>query len=148
MRRFAAEVDLVLRLLAKWPKKLPILGFDVSSWALDKWWELLLLREAERVQARPPGSHLRRLAERVQPRPPGSRLRRLAERVVSPSTYTFVLEPTLSDLAEEHAHALAEDRPWKAWRVRLRGYGSFWAAVTAHLVAVLGRRVARFWARS
>ena len=79
---------------------------------------------------------------------PGYSLRGWAERIVSPSTYTFVLEPTLSDLVEEHALALAEDRPWKARWVRLRGYGSFWMAAAAHLGAVVSRQVARFWARS
>lgn len=79
---------------------------------------------------------------------PGSQLRRLAERVASPSTYASVLEPTLSDLTEEHTLALAEERPWRARRVLFRGYCSFWAAVAAHLVAALGRRVAKLWARS
>jgi hypothetical protein len=60
-------------------------------------------------------------------KPPGSSLRRLAERILAPATYAFVLKPTLSDLAEEHALALVENRLWKARWVRLRGYGSFWA---------------------
>lgn len=80
--------------------------------------------------------------------PPGSNLRRLAQRLCSPASYVRVLEPALSDLAEEHALALAEHGPWRARYVRLRGYWSFWAAVAAHLVAAVGRKFSKLWARS
>lgn len=75
---------------------------------------------------------------------PGWWLQRLAQCVSSPTTYSWVLEPTLSDLATEHARALADERPWRARRVRLRGYWTFWTAVAAHVFTAMGRRLSKF----
>jgi hypothetical protein len=81
-------------------------------------------------------------------RVPGRNLRRIAKLFFSAKSYSTVLEPTLSDLAEEHALAVAEQRPWRARYIRLRGCWSFWAAVATHLVAALGRQFSKLWARA
>ncbi|HEX6750020.1 MAG TPA: hypothetical protein VF092_22190 [Longimicrobium sp.] len=68
-------------------------------------------------------------------RPPGFRLLAIAEFLYSAKTYHEIFEPTVADLQEEYAHAWAEERPWKARWVRLRGYWSVFSAAGVHGLA-------------
>lgn len=94
--------------------------------------------------------NLLRRAPRAMPlyRSPGWRLRRLAELVFSPKTCTTVLEPPLADLQKEYFQALAENRPWKARFVLIRGYWSFWSAVAAQLPISIIKQMYKLWKAS
>ena len=83
---------------------------------------------------------LGRLASRRKVRPPvGSSLRGFAEFVFSKQSYEQIYDPLISDLRFEYCEALTANRRGKARWVRVRGYGSFLAAVLAHVAASGGR---------
>jgi hypothetical protein len=66
-----------------------------------------------------------------------------------PVLYVQVLEPTLSDLRQEHFAALTKGRPCKARCVLLRGCGSLATAAACQLgYSLLGRIAALWQARS
>ena len=89
---------------------------------------------------------LARLASRRKVRRPvGSSLRGVAEFVFSKKSCEQVYDPLISDLRFEYCEALAENRRGKARWVRARGYGSFLAAVLAHVAASGGHLVVRVW---
>ncbi|HWM90808.1 MAG TPA: hypothetical protein VN493_08585 [Thermoanaerobaculia bacterium] len=63
--------------------------------------------------------------------------------------YVEILEPTLTDLREEHSVALAEGQPLKARWVLLQGCGALAAAAVCQLgLSLLGRIAALWKARS
>ena len=76
---------------------------------------------------------------------PGWKLRKVAELFFLPKTYREVFEPTLRDLFDEYCEALAANRPWKARRVRLQGYWSFWSAVLAQFPISTAKMVFKIW---
>ena len=78
-------------------------------------------------------------------RPVGSSLRGVAEFVFSKKSCEQVYDPLITDLRFEYCEALAEKRGGKARWVRARGYGSFLAAVLAHVAASGGHLVVRVW---
>ena len=89
---------------------------------------------------------LGRLASRRKVRPPvGSSLRGVAEFVFSKKSFEQIYDPLISDLRIEYCEALAENRRGKARWVRARGYGSFLAAVLAHVATSGGHLVVRVW---
>lgn len=73
---------------------------------------------------------------RISP-PPGNSLRNLAEFFCSPKTMDLVVNPILSDLYVEYCDALQEGREAKALWVRMRGYWSFWTALSLYRVVKL-----------
>jgi hypothetical protein len=75
-------------------------------------------------------------------RPPGCRLRELADFFCAPKTMERVVLPILADLQTEYFDALAQGRTSKAWVIRLRGYGSFWMALSLYKVA---KRLKEIW---
>ena len=87
-----------------------------------------------------------RLASRRKVRRPvGSSLRGVAEFVFSKKSYQQIYDPLISDLRFEYCEAMAENRRGKARWVRARGYGSFLAAVSAHVAAPVSHLVVRVW---
>ncbi len=83
---------------------------------------------------------LGRLASRRKVRPPvGSSLRGFAEFVFSKKSNEQIYDPLLSDLHIEYCEALDENRRGKARWVRVRGYGSFLAALLVHGASSGGR---------
>lgn len=68
-------------------------------------------------------------------RPPGSMLDGLADFFCSSKTLSRVVRPTLADLQKDYCKALAENKPWKARWVCVRGYVSFWKALGLHTIA-------------
>ena len=87
-----------------------------------------------------------RLASRRKVRRPvGSSLRGVAEFVFSKKSCEQIFDPLISDLRFEYCEALAASRRGKARWVRARGYGSFLAAVLAHVAASGGHLVVRVW---
>ncbi len=83
---------------------------------------------------------LGRLASRRKVRRPvGSSLRGFAEFVFSKKSYEQIYDPLLSDLHIEYCEALDANRRGKARWVRVRGYGSFLAALLVHVAASGGR---------
>ena len=87
-----------------------------------------------------------RLASRQKiRRPVGSLLRGVAEFVCSKKSYEQIYDPLISDLRFEYCEALAANRRGKARWVRARGYGSFLAAVLAHVAVSGGHLVVRVW---
>ncbi len=87
-------------------------------------------------------NRLVRLASRRRVRRPiGSSLRGFAEFVVSKKSYEQIYDPLINDLRFEYCEALAENRRWKVRWVRVRGYGSFFAAALSH-VGVSGGNLA------
>jgi hypothetical protein len=76
---------------------------------------------------------------------PGWRLRNVAELFFSARTYREVFEPTLRDLFDEYCEALAANRPWKALRIRLQGYWSFWSAILAQFPISTTKMVLKIW---
>lgn len=75
-------------------------------------------------------------------RPPGLRLSALADFFCSPKTMERVVLPILSDLQTEYFDALAEGKTVKARWIRVRGYGSFWMALSFYKVA---KRLIKIW---
>jgi hypothetical protein len=75
-------------------------------------------------------------------RPPGSRLSALADFFCSPKTMERVVLPILSDLQTEHFDALAEGKTAKARGICVRGYGSFWMALSFYKVV---KRLMEIW---
>ena len=78
-------------------------------------------------------------------RPVGSSLRGVAEFVFSKKSYEQIYDPLISDLRFEYCEALAANRRGKAGWVRVRGYGSFLAAVLTHVATSGGHLVVRVW---
>ena len=87
----------------------------------------------------------RRASRRRVRRPVGSSLRGIAEFVFSKKSYEQIYDPLISDLRLEYCEALSANRRGKARWVRARGYGSFLAAVSAHVAASGGHLVVRVW---
>lgn len=89
---------------------------------------------------------LMRLASRRKVgRPVGSSLHSFAEFVFSKKSYEEIYEPLISDLRFEYCEALAANRRGKARWARVRGYGSFLAAMLAHVPAWGSRLAFRVW---
>ena len=62
-------------------------------------------------------------------RRPGDRLRAIAKRFCNADTMERVIDPLIADLRFEHAKAESAGRVWRARRIRLAGYLSFWRTV-------------------
>ncbi len=77
--------------------------------------------------------------------PSSSTLHTISETLFSKRTYLHVFQPILQDLEAEHLEALAEDRPWKARWVVIRGHWSFWSAFVAQLPFSLIKRIVELW---
>ena len=126
------------------------LGAFVSKREADLKREAKLMKRAERLtaileRAEQLAARVRERAEvwttvkakqRIR-RPPGFKLLGIAEFFSPPETYANVFEPVIRDFQDEQLKALAKNRPWKASFVQVRGYASFWSAVSAQISSSL-----------
>lgn len=78
-------------------------------------------------------------------RAPGYRLLSVAELFFPPSAVEDVLRPTVEDLNEEYATALAQGRSGKAAFVRIRGTWAFLKAAGLLKVLSLVKSAVRIW---
>lgn len=78
-------------------------------------------------------------------RPPGYSLLWLADFLYSRKSVEECLRPTVQDLQEEYAEALAAQRPYKARWVRIRGTWSFACAASLLTMASVGKQVVKIW---
>jgi hypothetical protein len=85
-----------------------------------------------------------KLRQAEPPPPPLEPLRHLLQTRL-PVLYSRVLEPTLADIREEHAVALAEGGSLKARCVLLRGCGTLAAAAVSQLGFSLLGGIAALW---
>jgi hypothetical protein len=76
---------------------------------------------------------------------PGFGLLRVAEFAYSRKTFEEVFVPTIQDLQEEYAAALAADRMWKARWVKARGYWSFFSAAGMQAAVRTARKAFKMW---
>jgi hypothetical protein len=65
--------------------------------------------------------------------PPCSGLRSLAQWVCPKKTFSRVFEQHFADVDVEYIEALAQNDPWKARWVHVRGILGFWATVVVHI---------------
>ncbi|WP_420125245.1 hypothetical protein [Longimicrobium sp.] len=78
-------------------------------------------------------------------RPPGYGLLWFADFFYSPKSVEECLRPTIQDLQDEYAEALAAKRPQKARWVRIRGTWSFACAAGMLTMASIGKQVVKIW---
>ena len=100
------------------------------------------------VNAGTTGDELRLFGERQTAhlhRPPGYGLLRFADFFYSKKSVEECLRPTIQDLQDEYAEALAAKRPHKARWVRLRGTWSFVCAAGMLTMASIGKQVVKIW---
>lgn len=85
-----------------------------------------------------------RLGSRLH-RPPGYGLLWVADFFYSKKSVEECLRPTIQDLQDEYAEALAANRPHKARWVRIRGTWSFACAAGLLTMASIGKQVVKIW---
>lgn len=78
-------------------------------------------------------------------RPPGYGLLWFADFFYSKKSVEECLRPTIQDLQDEYAEALAAKRPHKARWVRIRGTWSFACAAGLLTMASIGKQVVKIW---
>jgi hypothetical protein len=101
---------------------------DATALGIKLWERLSGLRRRGRLQ-----------------RPPGYGLLWFADFFYSRKSVEECLRPTIQDLQDEYAEALAAKRPHKARWVRIRGTWSFVCAAGLLTMASIGKQVVKIW---
>jgi hypothetical protein len=109
------------------------------------WFTTILIAYVLGAMARNPALTFATITFRRIQHVPGAHLRAFGGFFFSRNTYSEILEPILRDLFDEYCEALATDHLWKARWICLRGYWSFWLAVTAQLPVSAAKMAYKIW---